>query len=143
MNDMPASDDVENAYDETERQMPWDESSEIEPNALVPSTDETANPTMQPTTDAPDDGRTTLLKEASRRVGHKPTLGREDSFAGVASSWANYLHGRDTDALGEPDVAAMMVLLKIERIKANPNHRDSWVDIAGYAACGGEKAVEL
>ncbi|MFN7882545.1 MAG: DUF6378 domain-containing protein [bacterium] len=24
------------------------------------------------------------------------------------------------------------------RLKNSPNHRDSWVDLAGYAACGAE-----
>ena len=34
----------------------------------------------------------------------------------------------------------MMALLKIARVKYNPRHADSWVDIAGYAACGAECA---
>ena len=38
------------------------------------------------------------------------------------------------------DVAVMMALLKIARISENPQHMDSWVDLAGYAACGGEIA---
>jgi hypothetical protein len=36
------------------------------------------------------------------------------------------------------DVAAMLALLKIARLQQSPNHRDSWVDLAGYAACGAE-----
>ena len=35
------------------------------------------------------------------------------------------------------DVAAMMILLKIARA-ATSTKCDHWVDIAGYAACGGE-----
>ena len=32
-----------------------------------------------------------------------------------------------------------MVLMKLARIKgSNGTHKDSWVDIAGYAACGYE-----
>jgi hypothetical protein len=39
------------------------------------------------------------------------------------------------------DVAVMLALLKVARIKQNPNHTDNWIDIAGYAACGGEIAT--
>ena len=35
------------------------------------------------------------------------------------------------------DVAVMMILLKIARV-ASSKKSDNWVDIAGYAACGGE-----
>jgi len=38
------------------------------------------------------------------------------------------------------DVALMMALLKIARLKGNPIHGDSWVDLAGYAACGAESS---
>ena len=47
--------------------------------------------------------------------------------------------------LGTPvkahDVAVMMALLKVARIKQNPQHIDNWVDGAGYFACGGEIAT--
>jgi len=36
-----------------------------------------------------------------------------------------------------------MALLKIGRLKSNPIHGDSWVDLAGYAACGAELAELL
>lgn len=62
----------------------------------------------------------------------------ERSFADIAELWSIYL-GRN---IGMHDVAAMMVLLKIARVSANPTHMDSWVDIAGYAACGAEVAGE-
>ena len=32
----------------------------------------------------------------------------------------------------------MMALMKIARLQNMPSHLDSWVDLAGYAACGGE-----
>ncbi len=59
----------------------------------------------------------------------------EDNFAVVADLWSTYLpHVR----LSPADVAAMMVLFKIARIRTNPRHMDSWIDVAGYAACGAE-----
>lgn len=62
----------------------------------------------------------------------------EDSFEMIGKLWTVYLdYATKIDA---HDVAAMMVLLKIARIAKSPDHMDSWVDIAGYAACGGEIA---
>lgn len=31
-----------------------------------------------------------------------------------------------------------MTALKIARLMETPDHEDSWIDIAGYAACGGQ-----
>jgi hypothetical protein len=56
---------------------------------------------------------------------------RQD-FRRTADMWSAYL--------GVPiamhDVAAMMALLKVSRIRWSPGKLDSWVDLAGYAACG-------
>lgn len=67
----------------------------------------------------------------------------EDNFGTIAELWSSYLSA----AIGSPigivgsDVAAMMALLKIARIARGCSDADSWVDLAGYAACGGECAV--
>lgn len=39
------------------------------------------------------------------------------------------------------DVAVMMALMKIARIKTGTGTADCFVDLAGYAACGGEIAT--
>ena len=62
----------------------------------------------------------------------------EDNFATIAEFWSSYL-GLEVQS---HDVAAMMVLLKIARIRSNPSHPDNWIDCAGYAACGGEIATK-
>lgn len=62
----------------------------------------------------------------------------ENSFGLIAAYWSAHL---DTNVTAV-DVAAMMALLKLARVKNNPGHVDSWVDLAGYAACGGEIATE-
>lgn len=36
------------------------------------------------------------------------------------------------------DVVVFNILQKLERLSHSPNHRDSWLDIAGYAALGSE-----
>lgn len=60
----------------------------------------------------------------------------EDSFETIAKLWSEFLEHQITSQ----DVCAMMLLLKIARIKENPNHVDSWVDVAGYASIGGSLA---
>lgn len=63
----------------------------------------------------------------------------ENNFQTIANLWIDYLTAKD-DPLGiEPkDVAAMLALLKIARIATGHAKADNWVDLAGYAACGGE-----
>lgn len=61
----------------------------------------------------------------------------EDSFKTIAAYWSVHLGVRVTST----DVAIMMGLLKIARLNENAQHQDSWVDLAGYAACGGEIAL--
>ena len=58
----------------------------------------------------------------------------ERSFELISELWTSY---RGV-AITPKDVAAMMILLKVARVCKNPDHEDSWVDIAGYAACGVE-----
>lgn len=58
----------------------------------------------------------------------------ESNFGIIANLWSDYLDVEVT-AL---DVSMMMVLLKVARIKNGGGTGDSFVDIAGYAACGGE-----
>ena len=38
-----------------------------------------------------------------------------------------------------PQVYLCLNQLKVSRLIETPTHADSWVDIAGYAALGGEK----
>ena len=63
----------------------------------------------------------------------------EDNFNTIANLWADYLSAKDEPTDIEPkDVAAMLALLKIARIASGHAKEDNWVDLAGYAACGGE-----
>lgn len=58
----------------------------------------------------------------------------EDNFTKIGVLWSTYLGV----AITAEDVAAMMILLKTARISPGQTKIDNWVDIAGYAACGGE-----
>lgn len=64
----------------------------------------------------------------------------EDNFGLIAKMWSEYLRattGKEIEVSAH-DVAAMMCLLKIARIATGAPKADSWIDLAGYAACGGE-----
>lgn len=92
-----------------------------------------------------------ILDEAKATVaGRGKSYGTpEDNFGRIALLWNTHLvnsglfehavlhHGTGIEA---SDVAIMMALMKIARLENDPNHHDSWIDIAGYAACGGELA---
>ena len=66
------------------------------------------------------------------------THGRpEDQFATIARIWAALVGHDYTPA----QVAIMMAGLKLARAWSNPVHADNWIDLAGYAACGGEIAT--
>lgn len=61
----------------------------------------------------------------------------EKNFKQIAIYWSIYL---DHD-VSATDVALMMVLMKLARLQNKPDHEDSWIDIAGYAANGAELAT--
>lgn len=72
------------------------------------------------------------------------------SFQRVADLW-NAMGFRTAHARAEghepmrkleaADVALALAQLKVSRIISSPDHEDSWVDLAGYAALGGEIAT--
>lgn len=62
----------------------------------------------------------------------------EDNFGRIAAYWSTYLGVE----IKLSDVAMMMVLLKVARGQHKSNNEDTWVDIAGYAACGCEVSTK-
>lgn len=87
-----------------------------------------------------DAARSIVTGEREKQYG-KP----EDNFATIGKLWEIYLRGRcvggDADiSINPEDVAMMMALLKIARIMTGTGTGDSFVDLAGYAACAGEIA---
>lgn len=62
----------------------------------------------------------------------------ENNFMLIANLWSAYLN---IGYMFTPhDVALMMCLLKIARCKNGGGTGDSYVDLAGYAACAGDIA---
>lgn len=85
--------------------------------------------------------RAGILEEAARIVtqDRNVTHGEpEETFGLIAAYWSAHLG----IAVSETDVAALMTLFKLARLKANPSNPENWVDGCGYLACGGEIAAQ-
>jgi hypothetical protein len=91
-----------------------------------------------PTTNEPTTLRVEALREAARIVSgerNKQYGNPEDNFERTAKIWSVILGIEITNE----DVAMMMVGLKVARYASKSGFQpDTWVDIAGYAACGYE-----
>jgi hypothetical protein len=104
-------------------------------------------PAQEPTAYSPVGPMTKhgLLDKAKAAVADRGlNYGRpEDNFLRIARRWRVHLlnaYGVEV-ALTAASVAIMMQDMKIARLENDPSHEDSWVDNAGYAACGAEIAV--
>lgn len=81
-----------------------------------------------------DEANTIIYGDREKTYGHP-----SKNLAAIADMWTTYLISRglfdpNGDNLKAEDVAVMMVLLKAARLGNDPTHRDSLVDICGYAA---------
>lgn len=86
----------------------------------------------------------TILEEAQRIVygDREQTYGRPNvdfertgrMWGAILSDWAMTTRGKG--AVPTHLVAACMAALKLSRIVQTPTNRDSWTDLAGYAAAG-------
>lgn len=57
-----------------------------------------------------------------------------DNFGRIADLWSVVIGSKVTAT----EVALMLALVKAARLVHQPDHRDSWVDLAGYAGIGAE-----
>lgn len=64
----------------------------------------------------------------------------KNNFSLIARLWREYL---DTSKpITAHDVAMMMALVKVARIRTGKRKVDNYIDLAGYAACAGEIACK-
>ena len=84
-----------------------------------------------------NDVKVSVLKEANKIIygDREKTYGKPSkNLDTIAKMWNAYIHAVDKRDLNAKDVACLMVLLKTARLANQPDHRDSIVDICGYAA---------
>lgn len=84
-----------------------------------------------------DDARSAIMGDRDHAYGSP-----EHSFTHIAELATTQFREllRDGVHFDAHHVAQFMVLLKLARIAADPKKLDSWVDGAGYMACGAEAA---
>lgn len=95
-----------------------------------------------PATAPPSDVKASIADEAKRIVSgaRRSAYGTpEDNFLRIARFWTGYMQntGRDI-VVSAADVSPMMRLMKEARLCETPDHRDSFVDLVGYALTGAE-----
>lgn len=79
----------------------------------------------------------TVLEEAQGIIygDREQTYGKPSkNLECIAKLWNAYLESMGSKELNAKDVACMMILLKTARLANNQDHRDSVVDVCGYAA---------
>jgi len=83
--------------------------------------------------------RSEILQEADRLVSqdrHDQYGSAEDNLQHIAKMWGLYV-GKPITSI---DVAVMLTLMKISRVRSNPKHADNFIDACGYMALAGELA---
>src|SRR5579872_2639148 len=88
-----------------------------------------------------------LLKRAMDAVADRGlNYGKpEDNFERIARRCTAHLRNAyniDVRITAE-SVAVMCADIKLARLENDPKHLDSWVDVAGYAACGANISCEI
>jgi len=69
----------------------------------------------------------------------------KENFSAIADFWNTYLMSKGEtlkNPLNATDVSILMSLLKVARIATGDAKIDNFIDLAGYAVCGGEVATE-
>lgn len=96
--------------------------------------------------DRPANVRQAVLDAANKAVNGERQLNYgkpESNFERIALLWDAHCRNSgiiDKRRFNAHDVAIMLALVKMARLANQPTHLDSWIDIAGYAACGAEVA---
>lgn len=116
-----------------------DRKLDVAPTIYPPANDNTP---PAPATAPPVDIKASIADEAkrivsgARRAAYGPP---ESNFERIARFWTGYMQntGRDI-VVTAADVSPMMRLMKEARLCETPDHRDSFVDLVGYALCGAE-----
>ena len=113
----------------------WDSDFGLDEH-IVDANKKVSTPTDTPTT------RTEILDAAKAIVTgerEKQYGSPEDNFGVIARLWSAYA-GREFTPV---DVAMMMTLLKVARIKTGHYKSDSYIDACGYLACAAEIAGRI
>ena len=86
-----------------------------------------------------ESARTCVCTDRNKQYGEP-----EDTFKAIAEMWMSHFKAKGYDvSITATDVAIMLIEFKVARaITAKSPKSDTFIDIAGYAACGGEIATQ-
>lgn len=81
-----------------------------------------------------ESARTCVCTDRNKQYGEP-----EDNFKAIAEMWMSHIKAKGYDvSITATDVALMLIEFKVARaITAKTPKSDTFIDIAGYAACGG------
>lgn len=121
------SDQIRSSFKKTERNM-QKEDDHTQPNINAAENNETSvNSDYEPY-------KSNILKEAEKIIdgNRREEYGdMRECFARISGLWSSYTGITIT----KRDVAYMMILLKVARLKNNNFQRDSLIDVIGYSMC--------
>lgn len=80
------------------------------------------------------------LTGGDRNVSYGPPARNLERAAAMLRA---YFGDRSIQSATSADFAAINVIIKLARVATNPTHRDSWTDMAAYAAIGYECAIDV
>ena len=86
-----------------------------------------------------------FLDKAEEYIGgprNKEYGNAKENFYRISQILNAILEDKLKSKLTEEDVAQISIGIKLARLRHTPDHEDSWIDIAGYSALGGEVACE-
>lgn len=78
--------------------------------------------------------RNDCLNAATEALTERGSAYGENNLERIALMWGAIL----SRPISGQEVALCMIALKVARLIETPDHDDSWVDVAGYAALGSE-----
>lgn len=96
----------------------------------------------QAAAEAAPDIKAEIADEAKRIVSgaRRSAYGKpEDNFERISAFWTAYAKAKGWPIeFTAADISPLMILMKLARIVESPSHRDSFVDVVGYALTGAE-----
>lgn len=84
-----------------------------------------------------DDAKAAITGDRNAKYG-RPAA----NFRMIADLWKGMGITVQGEDVKPHHVAMALALLKISRLTWSPDHKDNWVDLAGYAGCGYEAYLE-
>lgn len=128
--------------EENEKEFSNQEKKIRELEKKISELEELKTPTIENFADEEPSSRRDILRCAEKCVCGKREQDYgtpESNFQLIADLWNDYLKKeRSSIVVDAKDVSMLMALMKIARIRNGGGSGDSFVDLAGYAACGGE-----